>query len=270
MMTTRIQDTCFITTYQQRIENCLPSYLPNATLSPQQLHQAMRYAVLNGGKRIRPLLVYATGKCFSAPDIALDIPAAAVEFMHCYSLVHDDLPAMDDDDIRRGKLSCHKAFDEATAILVGDALQSLAFELLAKTQSATMVATLAQACGSFGMVGGQHLDLHAQKIAVSSVELEHIQQLKTGKLITASVLLGGLAARCSTEQCNILDQFSTALGIAFQIQDDLLDQEAHTEVTVAEKRLQVLYQTACSALGQLTGDASYLMELARYIMHRKK
>lgn len=261
-----INFTEFRETYHQRIENCLERYLPETTTAPQQLHQAMRYAVLNGGKRIRPLLVYATGKCFAVPPNLLDIPAAAVELIHCYSLVHDDLPAMDDDNMRRGKPSCHKAYNEATAILVGDALQALAFELLASTGQSQMIQILSHAGGSRGMVGGQQWDLARQGMTIELEELTHIQALKTGELIKASVKLGAIATQCSTTQQETLDQYASALGLAFQIQDDICDNELNITLTTAQQQLQTLYHTAITALSKLSANTHYLEQFARFVI----
>lgn len=218
--------TISLDTLQTHINEQLRAYLP----SPQKnnLQRAMHYAVMNGGKRLRPLLVYATGLALDAQITNCDKPAAAVEFIHCYSLVHDDLPAMDDDDLRRGQPSCHKAFDEATAILVGDALQSLAFELIADTPA--MVLTLAEASGSQGMVGGQAFDCQSEGTTLTLEQLENMHQQKTGALIRASVRLGALAAGCTDKTIlQTLDQFAQHLGLAFQIQDDILDVEGTTQ-----------------------------------------
>ncbi|MFT3741373.1 MAG: polyprenyl synthetase family protein [Gammaproteobacteria bacterium] len=217
----------YFNAYQQRVNSILDQLLsPNAHL-PQRLQTAMRYAVLSGGKRLRPLLVYLVGESVGAEPAVLDAPAAAVELIHAYSLVHDDLPAMDDDDLRRGQPTCHKAFDEATAILVGDALQALAFETLANAslsaeQCLRMLQILTQASGVKGMVGGQALDLESSPTA----DLEKVYQLKTGALISASIQLGVLASQ--TTDKTLLQQATTyghALGLAFQIQDDILDIE---------------------------------------------
>jgi len=187
--------------FQQRAEAALDRFLPPATLAPTRLHEAMRYATLGPGKRVRPLLVYATGLAIGANFDALDGSAAAVEFIHAYSLIHDDLPAMDDDDLRRGRPTCHRAFDEATAILAGDALQALAFEVLALDPGLTvsaeqrlrMITVLAQSSGSVGMAGGQAIDLEAVGKKISLAELENMHLHKTGALIRASVRLGFLA-----------------------------------------------------------------------------
>lgn len=225
--------------YQQRTNHALTTSLPADTVPPTRLHQAMRYAVLNGGKRVRPLLVYLTGQAFELAPEALDAPACAVEYIHAYSLVHDDLPAMDDDDLRRGKPTCHKAFDEATAILAGDALQTFAFYTLSHdsamlVDAATrlkMITVLAQASGSRGMVGGQVIDMEAMGQQLNLAELENMHIHKTGALIRASVALGALSAPAVTEaDLQALDQYAKCIGLAFQIQDDILDVEATTEV----------------------------------------
>jgi geranylgeranyl pyrophosphate synthase len=226
-----------ITACQQRVEQYMQHWLAE-TSAPVRLQEAMSYSVLGGGKRLRPLLVYATGSSFGAELVVLDPAAAAVELIHCYSLVHDDLPAMDDDDLRRGRPTCHKAFDEATAILVGDALETLAFTVLTThTQPWSIenrlqaVKILAGAAGASGMVGGQILDIEAENRKITLSELENLHQLKTGALIRASVRLGALAAGC-TDPALIeqLDQFAALIGLAFQVQDDLLDVESTTEI----------------------------------------
>jgi geranylgeranyl pyrophosphate synthase len=220
--------------YRERIESNLSRWLPPATTHPAPLHEAMRYAGLSGGKRIRPVLVYAGGLAVGARREVLDIPACAVEFIHAYSLIHDDLPAMDDDDMRRGKPSCHRAFDEATAILAGDALQSLAFQLLAKNGAAAisdatrlhMINILALAAGSRGMVGGQAIDLAATGQQLNIAELEDMHIHKTGALIRASVVLGALCgADADDPRLQKLDHYAKCIGLAFQIRDDILDVE---------------------------------------------
>ncbi|MEO6364523.1 MAG: farnesyl diphosphate synthase [Luteimonas sp.] len=206
--------------------------LPPTHQSPQRLHAAMRHAALDGGKRMRPLLVYATGDAFGIEASRLDAPAAAVELIHAYSLVHDDLPAMDDDALRRGKPTVHVAYDDATAILAGDALQSLAFATLATADfddgiRIAMLQELAVAAGSRGMCGGQALDVDATGVAdsMSALQLERLHAMKTGALLRASVRLGALAARVDAVTAERLDRFAEALGLAFQIRDDLLDIE---------------------------------------------
>ena len=211
--------------HRNRINHALDQYLPQATLAPQRLHEAMRYAVFNGGKRIRPLLVYTIGETFNADLNLLDIPAATIELVHAFSLVHDDLPGMDNDDFRRGKPSCHKAFDEATAILAGDALLVLAFQLLSSNNSANpqtridMINVLTTASGSVGMAGGQAIDIENIKLTIA--QLEHMYILKTGALLSASAQLGALAAGANQGILQLLDRYACCLGLAFQIQDDL-------------------------------------------------
>jgi farnesyl diphosphate synthase len=214
----------------QRVEAQLEAALPRTTLEPVRLHAAMRHAVLGGGKRLRPLLVYAAGAATGADESRLDAPAAAVELIHAFSLVHDDLPAMDNDDLRRGQPTVHVAFDEATAILAGDALQSLAFELLAAAHAdaslrVAWLATLAQASGAAGMCGGQALDMDATGRRLEPAALQQVHALKTGALIRSSVRMGALAGHADAATLARLDDYATALGLAFQIRDDLLDIE---------------------------------------------
>ena len=196
----------------------------------------MRYAVLGNGKRIRPVLLYATGEALGVPSERLDNPACAVELIHSYSLVHDDLPAMDDDDLRRGRPTCHKAFDEATAILVGDAVQALAFSMLANDQANspeqrnTMIQLLAECTGSQGMVGGQAIDLASVDRQLSRQEVEHMHRLKTGALIKASVLLAVIASGTDDPDThNHFARFAECIGLMFQIRDDILDIQSNTE-----------------------------------------
>ena len=220
---------------QSRCETTLDRLLPAANIAPQRLHRAMRYAALGAGKRVRPLLCHASGGICAADPGRLDIAAAAVELMHVYSLVHDDLPCMDDDVLRRGKPTCHVQFDEATALLVGDALQSLAFQLLSETQLAdakvqlTMLADLARASGSRGMAGGQAIDLAAVGKALTMEELEFMHIHKTGALIRAAVLLGAHCGQALPEaELQRLDRFAKIAGLLFQVVDDILDAEAST------------------------------------------
>ncbi|HWQ94289.1 MAG TPA: farnesyl diphosphate synthase [Gammaproteobacteria bacterium] len=245
-----------LSSYQRRVEQALEQRLPNAQQHPAALHQAMRYAVLGGGKHLRPILVYASGACLGAELESLDAPACAVEMIHAYSLVHDDLPAMDNDDLRRGKPTCHKAFGEATAILAGNALLTLAFQILAvapgvlppatlarpcasqdpalQASAVTrlkMIEILAEACGSHGLAGGQEMDLAAVGKTLSLAELEHMHHHKTGALIRASVLLGAwCAAELDSALLERLDRYAQAIGLAFQIRDDILDEEGETQV----------------------------------------
>ncbi|MGB9670011.1 MAG: (2E,6E)-farnesyl diphosphate synthase [Halothiobacillaceae bacterium] len=221
-----------------RVEAALERALP-AEPAPSplaRLVEAMRYAVLGPGKRVRPFLVYASGELADADTAALDAPACALEMMHAYSLVHDDLPAMDDDDLRRGRPTCHRAFDEATAILVGDALQTRAFELLAeapglaeKTRIA-MISTLARAAGSQGMVGGQAIDLAAIGQRPELAALERMHRMKTGALIEASVILGALAGNPDEAMLERLTRYARAIGLAFQVRDDILDVTADSQI----------------------------------------
>jgi geranylgeranyl pyrophosphate synthase len=221
---------------QLRLEGALSQWLPPAATHPASLHRAMRYAVLDGGKRIRPTLVYASGQAVGSRREVLDGPACAIEFIHAYSLIHDDLPAMDDDDLRRGKPSCHKAFGEASAILAGDALQSLAFYVMSHdnhlTDMATrlrMIETLALAAGSRGMAGGQVIDLEAAGRLLDIAELEDMHIHKTGALIRASVVLGALTApELEESTLERLDHYAKCIGLAFQIRDDILDVEGET------------------------------------------
>lgn len=226
-----------IATYTERVEKCLDAALPLPSVSPTRLHEAMRYAVLNGGKRIRPLLIYASGECLGVATAPLDTPAVAIELIHAFSLVHDDLPAMDNDDLRRGKPTLHIAYDEATAILAADALQPLAFSILSDIDAVpakaklALVRLIADACGSIGMTGGQSIDLAAEGGSLSAEALEHMYALKTGALIHASVASPGLLRDdLSAGDSQALATFGRAIGIAFQIKDDVLDVEGETHV----------------------------------------
>lgn len=256
---------------QQRINRVLEKYLPVADQEPKKLHQAMRYSVLGAGKRIRPLLVYASGETFGVDLKKLDIPACAVELIHSYSLIHDDLPAMDNDDFRRGKLSCHKAFDEATAILAGDALFNLAFEILAQAKNLAMITTLTNACGSLGMVGGQIIDL-AENQQLTIDQLDHMHKLKTGALIRGSVKLGALTSNTITQQqLEMLDKYAECLGLAFQIQDDIQDNDGYVTLLGIEKtksKLQQVHQQALQCLNDLNTDTGMLENLVSYILQK--
>ncbi len=285
--------------YQERIEQVLEQWLPPATLHPRHLHTAMRYATLGGGKRIRPALVYASGAALGVAPAALDGPACAVELIHAYSLVHDDLPAMDNDDLRRGCPTCHKAFDEATAILSGDALQSLAFYILAKDPAITidpatrlrMIETLAQAAGSRGMAGGQAIDLAAVGRNLDVAELEDMHIHKTGALIRASVLLGALGLPgLAAAQLTRFDHYAKCIGLAFQIRDDILDVEgdpaklgkvsgadqarnkptypALLGMSGARERCEELCNEALTSLAGLDERAAVLRGLCEYIVLR--
>jgi geranylgeranyl pyrophosphate synthase len=286
--------------YQSRVLKVLEAALPAADLVPQRLHAAQRYAVLGGGKRLRPLLVYFTGEVLNIPATVLDAPAAAVELIHSYSLVHDDLPAMDDDDLRRGQPTTHRAFDEATAILAGDALQVLAFSLLSRDRTPgmtsdarlKMIQILADASGTRGMAGGQAIDLAAVGRPLTLEELEAMHRLKTGALIRASVLM---AAACSptlsAASWDALDGYSQDIGLAFQIQDDILDVEGNTEeigktsgadaarakptypsvigLEAAKTRARELTLRACERLAPLGESANVLTWLASYVIQRR-
>ena len=217
-----------------RTETALDQALPNADTVPQTLHEAMRYAVLGGGKRVRPLLVHAAGDVTGARAEACDAAACAVEMIHAYSLVHDDMPCMDDDDLRRGRPTVHKAYDEATALLVGDALQTQAFVVLAQAQAVQpearlkLVAELATASGSVGMAGGQAIDLQNVGKAMSREALEAMHRMKTGALLRASVRMGALCGEIDAQGLAALDRYAAAVGLAFQVVDDILDVTADT------------------------------------------
>jgi len=226
-----------IADYTERIDARLDATLLHPSTVPNRLHEAMRYAVLNGGKRVRPLLVYAAGECLGVDADILDAPAVAIEFIHAFSLVHDDLPAMDDDDLRRGEPTVHIKYDEATAILAADALQPLAFSVLSGIDSVpaqariNLVCLIADASGSTGMTGGQSIDLAAEGSSLSAEALEHMYALKTGALIHASVMCAALLREgLSDDDARCLDAFGQAIGIAFQIKDDILDVEGETHV----------------------------------------
>jgi geranylgeranyl diphosphate synthase type II len=289
--------------HQQRSEQVLRRVLRseiNGQQVPPRLAAAMRYAVLNGGKRLRPLLAYASAEALGAAPEQADIPAAAIELIHAYSLIHDDLPAMDDDVLRRGLPTCHVAFDEATAILAGDALQALAFELLAASRELAsgdrirlqMLSELARASGQQGMVGGQAIDIAAAGSMLDEASLGHMHRLKTGALITASVLLGALSSNVATPaQLEILRRFAGLAGLAFQIRDDILDVVATTAVTGkqqgkdarlnkptytsllgldgARQRLQETLDQALATLGELEGATDTLVALTRYLVERE-
>jgi geranylgeranyl pyrophosphate synthase len=286
--------------YQSRVQAVLDAALPAADLVPQRLHAAQRYAVLGGGKRLRPLLVYCTGEALHVPANILDAPAAAVELIHSYSLVHDDLPAMDDDDLRRGQPTTHRAFDEATAILAGDALQVLAFSLLSRDRTAgvtgdarlKMIQILADASGTAGMAGGQAIDLAAVGRALTLEELEAMHRLKTGALIRASVLMAAACApTLSAANWDALDGYAQDIGLAFQIQDDILDVEGKTEeigktsgadaarakptypsvmgLAAAKTRARELKLRACERLAPLGEGSRVLAWLASYVIQRR-
>ncbi len=257
MTKTHIDDQLKI--YRQRINSRMLNHIEQSQQIPKRLQQAMHYAIANGGKRLRPCLVYLTAQTLGADMDCCDTAAMAVEYVHTYSLIHDDLPAMDDDDLRRGQPSCHIAFDEATAILAGDALQSLAFEILSsdnppidQQQQLSMIQTLSQAIGAQGMVAGQALDMAASSQNCQQQQLQTIHQLKTGALIEASVLLGAIAAKqIDTGTLQALRQFGQHIGLAFQIQDDILDatQSSETLGKPSQSDLKADKATYASLLG---------------------
>jgi len=278
--------------YIERVESTLDRWLPAESSEPQALHAALRYAVFNGGKRIRPLLSFAAAEAAELPPTQVDAMAAAVELIHCYSLVHDDLPAMDDDDLRRGKPTVHKAFDEATAILAGDALLTLAFEGMARDRvPAEAIAGLAAASGSKGMVGGQAMDLAFEATKPTREALERMFRKKTGALIRAAVVMP--AAQRGTEDSShrALSEYAEAIGLAFQIVDDLLDIEGSTEeigkpagsdeakdkatwpalfgVEAARRHADDLTESAWSALERLPGSTDGLRWLGERIVRRR-
>lgn len=281
---------------QARIERVLNSTLPAANAMPQTLHNAMRYSALEGGKRVRALLCYAASELCGTDAKVADAGACAVELIHAYSLVHDDMPCMDDDDLRRGKPSCHKQFDDATALLVGDALQSLAFEVLSQTglceqsiHQTSMLHILAKASGSKGMAGGQAIDLGSVGKTLSQADLEQMHQLKTGALIQAAVLLGGING--DVVKTTALSTYAKNIGLAFQVIDDILDVEADSSslgktagkdadsnkptyvsilgLTEAKQHAQQLYDNAISALTPFAESAFRLRELAEFITQRR-
>ncbi len=291
----------FLEETRSRVEQALEQRLPAADIPPIRLHEAMRYAALGNGKRLRPVLTHAAGQLLGAPASRLDAPACAAELIHAYSLVHDDLPAMDDDDLRRGRATCHRAFDEATAVLAGDALQSLAFRLLARDpaldipaeQRLRMVGELAHAAGSRGMAGGQALDIEAVGRELTLAELENMHIHKTGALIRASVRLGALCADGASEEAlRALDHYAKCIGLAFQIRDDILDVEGETEaigktsgkdaadnkptypalvgLDEARETTHRLLEDALASLAMFGNDATHLRELALYVIDRKR
>jgi farnesyl diphosphate synthase len=282
-----------------RMERALAARLPPATTVPARLHEAMRYSVLGGGKRIRPALLFATARTLGLTEDQVEAAACAIELIHVYSLVHDDLPAMDDDDLRRGRPTCHKAFDEATAVLVGDSLQPLAFQLLARDPALPasasirlrLVDLLCEASGTFGMAGGQAIDLAVQGQRVDIAQIEDMHARKTGAIIRASVLM---AAECvpqlDRQAYAGLNEFATAIGLAFQIQDDLLDvlgdvstlgkatgadrerdkptHPAIIGIEASQERVHLLHGQALAALDLFGGRAAPLRSLADWLLSR--
>lgn len=288
----------FLDTSRLRCEARMQEHLDRLPDMPARLVEAMRYSSLLGGKRIRPALVYAAAHALGAGQDQADAAAAAVEFIHCYSLIHDDLPAMDNDDLRRGKPTLHRAYDEATAILAGDALQSLAFQLLAEAPGLaaetrlSMVALLARSAGCDGMIAGQGIDMASVGKQLDIGQLENMHRLKTGALISASVELGALSASCKDNQTlEALRHYARCTGLAFQVQDDVLDVISDTSVLgktqgadiarnkptyvsllgleSAQRKAQDLVAEAVAALTRVPGDTSHLIALAKFITSRQ-
>ena len=293
-MTTKLSQ--LLQTYTERVNAQLEQIIPQPTGPAAKLFEAMHYSVFNGGKRLRPALCFAAAEAVSASDSNTTRVAAAVEMIHAYSLIHDDLPAMDDDDLRRGVPTCHIKFDEATAILAGDALQSLAFKQLSEldlsaSTSLQLVSLLSDLAGCNGMVTGQAIDLASTGKQLSAEELTYMHNHKTGALIEASVVMGAIATdQASSDQLQALRQFSRAIGLAFQIQDDILDVESSTEelgksqgsdsannkatytsilgIEKARSEAERLYQQSLEALSPFGDQAQSLGVLAKFIVHR--
>jgi farnesyl diphosphate synthase len=286
--------------YQQRVDHALNLFLPDTPTHQHNLTEAMRYSVIGGGgKRIRPAMVYAAGAATGADQSILDTPACAVEMIHAYSLIHDDLPAMDDDDLRRGQATCHKAFDEATAILAGDALQAHAFEILAardlpidEGRRLQMILILATSSGSEGMAGGPAIDLAAVGHTLTLAELEDMHRLKTGALIKASILLGAMCSPAVTEdELALLGCYADCIGLSFQIQDDILDVIGDTEtlgkqcgsdekmqkptypsilgLEASRKLALEQHEQALDYLKHMDASANTLRQLSAYIVERE-
>ena len=294
------ETAAIIRAWQTRFEKILPGYLPEASRTPPLLQMAMNYSAVAGGKRIRPLFVYASGRALNLDENNLDGIAVAIELIHTYSLIHDDLPSMDDDDLRRGQPSCHRKFDEATAILAGDALQALAFEILAADpalssnpqQQIAIILGLARACGASGMAGGQALDLDSLGKQISQAELEKIHAFKTGALIQISTMAPALLTSAPSSQINALSSYGQLIGLAFQVFDDLLDVTGSSDVTGkpsradaarlkpafpaiigVEKSLERAHELRDSALMELAhlpGDTDTLEWLAGYAVDRDR
>jgi farnesyl diphosphate synthase len=286
---------------QQRVDAALDRYLPLNDPPEHNLSEAIRYAVIGGGgKRVRPVMVYAAGETMGVPYEILDAPACAVEMIHAYSLIHDDLPAMDDDDLRRGRPTCHKAFDEATAILAGDALQAMAYEILTDGELTAlsdkrriqMLRILTQASGAHGMAGGQAVDLASVGKKLNLEQLENMHQLKTGALIKASIMLGAISnPDISEEEISILENYAHCIGLSFQIQDDILDVIGNTEtlgkpqgsdqaqmkptypsilgIDASKKRAMEQHELALKHLEPMEEKADTLRQLSAYIIERE-
>ena len=284
--------------WQDRFDDALAARLPDEAEKPATLHRAMTYSALSGGKRFRPVLAYATGQALDLEEVEVDPVAIAIELIHAYSLIHDDLPAMDDDDLRRGRPTCHKVFGEATAILAGDALQALAFDVLARElpadrgSSLHAIRSIARACGSTGMAGGQALDLAAVGRDIDVEDLKTMHRLKTGALIRASVTAPCILADCAADDIAHLDAYADCIGLAFQVHDDILDVTGDSELigknTCADAALdkptfpsmlgldasrryaRELRDQAVTHLEQTRGDTSVLAWLASYVISRDR
>ncbi|KPV95439.1 Farnesyl diphosphate synthase [Pseudoalteromonas sp. P1-9] len=287
-----------ISAYIPRIEENLSALSTASHHTDEKLVAACRYSLLNGGKRLRPILVYLTGELFNADNADLDRIACAIECVHSYSLVHDDLPAMDDDELRRGRPTCHIAYDEATAILVGDALQCLAFETITESQfngttvnnQLKIVNTLANASGLLGMCGGQALDIAATDSVITLTQLEQVHKLKTGALLKSAIKMGALAGNANELEIAALARYAEAIGLAFQVQDDILDVEGDTHtlgkpqgsdieankatypallgIEGAKDKARNLVNQAINALSEIDADTGRLKAIAEYIIAR--
>lgn len=290
----------YLSYIQERTERCIASRLPSAAQDPSALHQAMRHSSLGGGKRMRPMLVYCTGKALGLDERQLDAPACAVEFIHIYSLIHDDLPAMDNDELRRGKPTCHVAYGDAVAILAGDALQALAFEILScdptiditPDQRLQMLGEMTVACSSKGMVGGQAIDLAAVGKRLTIEQLENMHMHKTGALIRASVRMAAIIhPNLPPHTAKNLDQYAKCIGLSFQVKDDILDEESDTRtlgktqgkdqdnnkptytallgLDGAKQKARQLHEQALASLASFGNEANLLRDLSLYIISRK-
>jgi geranylgeranyl pyrophosphate synthase len=284
----------FLAPYRTRVEQQLQNHLMDCD-APEKLREAIEYSLFNGGKRIRPILAYATAEVLGSESSGVDSAACAVELIHTYSLIHDDLPSMDDDSLRRGKPSTHVAFDEATAILAGDALQAMAFELLSTASQPAhivlqMIQELARASGAEGMVAGQMIDLESERVQIDAATLETMHQHKTGALIKASVGLAALCCNHSEQQLDHLDRFAHNIGLAFQVRDDILDVEGSEEVMGkrqgadshlgkstyvslhgmqgARTKLREFYQASITSLQSFGSAAGQLRSLADFVVNR--
>ena len=289
----------FLNLVKQNVDAALDRLIPGAEVEPTRLHSAVRWSVFAGGKRIRPALVFASGKVFGTSEKELSATAAAIEMIHTYSLIHDDLPAMDDDDLRRGKPTCHRQFDEATAILAGDVLQTLAFKAIAEDEALSadirirLIGLIASAAGTpDGMVAGQQLDLDAEGGNLTIDQIERIHRSKTGALITVSAMAGALVAKASKDELTAVEQYAQNLGLLFQVTDDLLDVTAATEslgktagkdissekatypkllgIDATAKFAIELSGKACQAISTLHRDTTTLKRLAETLLNRKR